>query len=85
MPCIQYIDKTFHKSSLIIIAQANKIIQKWMDDGYKLTLRQLYYQFVGKALIPDGLCRSHMIRLTVDSLIRDQPDLTVIIRMHQAG
>lgn len=32
----------------IVVAQANEIIAEWEADGYTLTLRQLYYQFVGK-------------------------------------
>ena len=37
--------------SLMIVDQAEKIIEEFQDDGYTLTLRQLYYQFVSKALI----------------------------------
>ncbi len=55
MPCIKYIDKTFHRSSIEIIDQANEIIQEFLADGYKLTLRQLYYQFVSLDLIPNTM------------------------------
>jgi hypothetical protein len=34
-----------------IIEQANEIIYEYQTDGLKLTLRQLYYQFVSRALI----------------------------------
>lgn len=46
MPKICYIRKKFQKSSLRIIQEANNIIDKYLDHGLKLTLRQLYYQFV---------------------------------------
>ncbi len=55
MSKIQYIDKKMQKKSLIKIAQANEIIEDYESQGYKLTLRQLYYQFVSKDLIPNNM------------------------------
>ena len=43
-----YITKNFASSTLDIINQANVIISELMADGYTLTLRQLYYQFVAR-------------------------------------
>lgn len=51
MPLINYIDKRFSEGSLKIIAVANKIIKDYSAQGYDLTLRQLYYQFVSRDLI----------------------------------
>jgi hypothetical protein len=51
MPKVAYIDKRFSKKSLAIIEKANEIIAEYAADGLQLTLRQLYYQFVSKALI----------------------------------
>jgi len=48
---IQYIEKRFSKTSLAIIAHANTIIYEYAQQGYILTLRQLYYQFVARDLI----------------------------------
>jgi len=53
MPKIAYIEKGFKPSSLLIIEQANEIIDDYMADGLKLTLRQLYYQFVSRDLLPN--------------------------------
>ncbi len=53
MPEIIYIDKNFQKKSLWLIDQANQICQSYVAQGYDLTLRQLYYQFVARALIPN--------------------------------
>lgn len=50
---IQYIQKRFRPKTLALIEQANEIIQEYADAGYDLTLRQLYYQFVARALIPN--------------------------------
>lgn len=48
---IKYIDKNFTEESIAKIAQANAIIEEYKAAGYKLTLRQLYYQFVSRDLI----------------------------------
>jgi len=45
---IQYVEKNFRKSSQALIEQANQIIDDYSQDGYDLTLRQLYYQFVAR-------------------------------------
>jgi len=51
MSKICYVEKNFTPSSLEIIEHANKIINEYSAQGYDLTLRQLYYQFVSKGLI----------------------------------
>lgn len=51
MPKILYIQKSFRESSLAIIMKANEIIQKYAEQGFDLTLRQLYYQFVARDII----------------------------------
>lgn len=53
-----FIDKKFAASSLAIIEQANRIIREYAAQGFKLTLRQLYYQFVARDLI-DNTQRSY--------------------------
>ena len=54
MPKLAYIDKRFQSKSLAIIEQANKIIEDYQVQGYDLTLRQLYYQFVARDIIPNS-------------------------------
>ena len=49
----QYIEKKFRQASLDRIEQANEIMTKYAEDGYDLTLRQLYYQFVSRDLLPN--------------------------------
>ena len=46
-----FIDKKFANSSLRIIEQANAIIAEYAGQGFRLTLRQLYYQFVARDVI----------------------------------
>lgn len=48
-----YIPKKFSPASEHIIEHANRIIAEWQKQGYTLTLRQLYYQFVAADLIPN--------------------------------
>lgn len=54
MPKIQYLFNTrLSASSLAIIEKANEIINEYSAQGYDLTLRQLYYQFVARDIIPN--------------------------------
>lgn len=46
-----FIKKRFNKTSADIIAQANVIITEYKKQGLILTIRQLYYQFVGRGLL----------------------------------
>ena len=49
----KFIDKTFHKASLVRINEVNAIINDYQQQGFTLTLRQLYYQLVSRDLIPN--------------------------------
>jgi hypothetical protein len=51
MPKIVYVEKHFSASSLALIEQANAIIAEYAAQGFDLTLRQLFYQFVSRDLI----------------------------------
>lgn len=48
-----FVDKNFSVGSKLIIAQANQIINQYRAQGFVLTLRQLYYQFVARGLLPN--------------------------------
>jgi hypothetical protein len=54
MPKIAYITKRFNSKALGTIEMANKIIVEYEAQGFSLTLRQLYYQFVSRDLIPNS-------------------------------
>lgn len=49
----QFVHKDFKQTTLTVIIEANRIIDKYRAQGYLLTLRQLYYQFVAHDLFPD--------------------------------
>jgi hypothetical protein len=53
VPKICYVERKFSEASLAIIEKANEIIESMLAQGFDLTLRQLYYQFVSKDLIPN--------------------------------
>lgn len=48
MPRLCYKDMNFRKATLEMIERANDIITEYADEGYDLTVRQVYYQFVSK-------------------------------------
>lgn len=50
-----FIERSFKASSLATIEQANTILAEYEAQGFKLTLRQLYYQFVARDLLPNTL------------------------------
>lgn len=64
---IAYIKKKFHAESLCLIDKANTIIQDYSDQGYVLSLRQLYYQFVSRGWL-DNTEKSYR---NLGSLIND--------------
>lgn len=51
MPYITYEETNFHDSSLRMIEQADDILREYDEQGYTMTLRQLYYQFVARGLL----------------------------------
>lgn len=48
-----FTSKNFRDKSLALIYIANDIIEEYREQGYTLTLRQLYYQFVSRDYIPN--------------------------------
>lgn len=53
MPKVCYQYKTFSDASMDVIRKANAILEQYAAQGYDLTLRQLYYQFVARDLFPN--------------------------------
>lgn len=54
MPRECYIPRKFSAESEALIAKANAIIDEYTAQGFTLTLRQLYYQFVARDLLPNS-------------------------------
>jgi hypothetical protein len=55
MPKIKYQEFNFRPATLALIKTANQIIAEYQRQGFDLTLRQLYYQFVSRDIIPNTL------------------------------
>lgn len=53
MPCIEYVPKRFGDVALAVIDRANGILADYGAQGFVLTLRQLYYQFVARDWLPN--------------------------------
>lgn len=51
---VSFIPRKFRPESITRIAQANALIEEYADQGYDLTLRQLYYRFVAAGYIPNS-------------------------------
>lgn len=54
MPTIAYKECNFRKSSLELIEIANNIVFDYAEQGYSLTLRQIYYQLVARGFIENS-------------------------------
>ncbi|WP_288959791.1 hypothetical protein [uncultured Sulfitobacter sp.] len=52
---IEFVPKVFTSAHNTVIGRANALIDYYNDLGLKLTLRQIYYQFVAEAWIPNNL------------------------------
>jgi hypothetical protein len=53
MPKIKYKNVNFRAETLVTVEKANQIIAEYQAQGFDLTLRQLYYQFVSRDLVPN--------------------------------
>ena len=54
MSRIAYIDKNFKPDRLDLIDRINTVIDDYESQGFSLTLRQVYYQMVARAIIPNN-------------------------------
>lgn len=48
-----FVERSFKPATLRLIETANEIIAEYQDLGFTLTLRQLYYQFVARDVLPN--------------------------------
>jgi len=51
MPKMKFVSKNISPDRLKVIDQANEIVEEYAEQGFGLTLRQLYYQFVARDLM----------------------------------
>lgn len=62
----KFIEKAFRDSTLAFIEQANDIIEEMMAEGYRLTVRQLHYQFVARDLYENSHANYTRLAATMD-------------------
>jgi hypothetical protein len=55
MPKIKYVARKFSAASKDLIDKANVIIAEYEQQGFNLSLRQIYYQFVARDFIPNTM------------------------------
>jgi hypothetical protein len=60
-----YIERSFRGAAREIIDRANAIIAEYQAASYRLTLRQLYYQFVARGLLPNTLASYKLLGRTM--------------------
>jgi len=48
-----FVVKRFSHDKKVIIGLVNDILSEYQAEGYDLTVRQVYYQFVARDLFPD--------------------------------
>lgn len=53
MPRTTYVPKRFQAKTQAVIDQAAQILGEYAAQGYTMTLRQLYYQFVARGYLPN--------------------------------
>jgi hypothetical protein len=51
MACELFVPWKPHAATLTVVEQANAIIEEYLAQDFRLTLRQLFYQFVARALL----------------------------------
>lgn len=51
----KFIEHNFNRASLELISTANGILNEYRRMGYRLSLRQLYYQLVARDFIPNSV------------------------------
>ncbi len=49
-----FVNKKFREESLNLLYKINDIIEEYQEQGYELTLRQVYYQLVARGIIPNN-------------------------------
>jgi hypothetical protein len=63
----QFKPTNFHPKTREVIDQANVIIAEYQDQGFTLTLRQLYYQFVSRDLIKNTVADYKRLGMMVNN------------------
>lgn len=55
MACIEYVPKNFNAKTQVTIGRVNDILDEYKAQGFDLTVRQIYYQFVARDWLKNTL------------------------------
>ncbi len=55
MAKIEYVTKNLRAATLAVVEQVNEVVDEYSAQGFTLTLRQIYYQFVIRNMITNSL------------------------------
>ena len=67
MPKMKYLEKRFQPQTVALIDRCNSIIAEYAEQGFVLTLRQLYYQLVSR----DVIANQHAEYARLGSIVSD--------------
>lgn len=62
----KFVEINFHTKTRVVIQQANAIIDEYAAQGFSLTVRQLYYQFVARNLLKNTFNNYQRLASIVD-------------------
>jgi hypothetical protein len=80
MPKIAYVEPKLRPSSLRVVAHANAILTEYAKQGFVITVRQLYYQFVARDLIPNNQKEyKKIVRIISDARLMGLIDWDLIV------
>ena len=75
----QFKEINFKPQSLRLIAKANAIVEQYQEDGFMLTIRQLYYQLVkANEILNDEKVYKNLINLISDARLAGLLDWAAI-------
>lgn len=60
MAKVCFVEKKFSRDREFLIDIVNSVVDEFVADGYRLTLRQLYYQLIARDLLPDSWADEHL-------------------------
>jgi hypothetical protein len=79
MSKIEFISHRFSQEGKRLILLSNTILDEYRDKGYKLTLRQLYYQLVARGFIENSIKSYDKIGVTIsDARLAGEVDWDMI-------
>ncbi len=84
MSCEIFAKTNFRIKTLATIEQANAILEEYTAQGFTLTLRQLFYQFVARGLIANTTAEYKRLSRTITDARRAGLSIGIILKTRRA-